>query len=311
MPSNRLREWLADCNRYLRQLTVRESDILLAARPDSREDEALNVKRPSKEIPVRTSDSSEAGDISAQNDLLSKGADPFQLDLLSGEEPGREVVIPPWSGRPPRPEIDQVGIPESMTCKLPENILERAELLEGLERDISPCLKCPLGETRTNFVFGTGNPDANVIFIGEAPGRDEDLQGEPFVGRAGQLLNRIIQSIEFKREEVYIGNILKCRPPGNRDPQSAEVDACEPYLQRQIALIQPAVLCALGRVAAQTLLRTTAPLGKLRERVHRYQGRPMIVTYHPAALLRNPHWKRPTWEDVKILRRVHDEEVSE
>jgi DNA polymerase len=182
--------------------------------------------------------------------------------------------------------------------------------LEEFRLEICNCQKCPLGLTRTNFVFGVGNPGASLMFIGEAPGRDEDLKGEPFVGRAGQLLNKIIESIGFVREDVYIGNILKCRPPDNRDPLPEEVDKCEPYLQRQIDLIDPAVICALGRIAAQTLLRTRATLGKMREKIHTYQGRPLIVTYHPAALLRNPHWKKPTWEDIQLLRKVHDEEIG-
>lgn len=196
------------------------------------------------------------------------------------------------------------------TAGMRHQIKEPSELLEKFHLEICDCQKCPLGKTRTNFVFGVGNPDATLMFIGEAPGRDEDLQGEPFVGRAGQLLNKIIESIGFVRKDVYIGNILKCRPPNNRDPLPEEVDVCEPYLHRQIDLINPAVICALGRIAAQTLLRTRATLGKLRENIHTYQGRPLIVTYHPAALLRNPNWKKPAWEDVQLLRKVHDEEVG-
>jgi DNA polymerase len=159
-------------------------------------------------------------------------------------------------------------------------------------------------------VFGVGNPNASLMLIGEAPGAEEDRQGEPFVGRAGQLLNQILRAIEFSREDVYIANILKCRPPGNRDPQPAEVEACEPYLHHQIELIQPVVICALGRIAAQTLLKTKTPLGKLREKVHPYRGRPLVVTYHPAALLRNAKWKRPTWEDVQRLKKIHDERLG-
>lgn len=243
---------------------------------------------------------------------MSVGEESRQMDLLSMGEPAPEpeVVHSPWYGRPPRLGVDPVGIPESMICQIPDDTAGRTALLTRLGEDLSPCLKCPLGETRTTFVFGTGSRDANLMFVGEAPGRDEDLQGEPFVGRAGQLLNRIIESIGFTREEVYIGNILKCRPPDNRDPLSEEVDACEPHLQRQIALIRPVVICALGRIAAQTLLRSTAPLGKLRGRIHRYQGIPLVVTYHPAALLRNPKWKRPTWEDVQLLKEIHDEAVA-
>lgn len=200
--------------------------------------------------------------------------------------------------------------PDRKKSPADESAEESSGLLEKFHLEICNCQKCSLGKTRTNFVFGVGNPDATLMFIGEAPGRDEDLQGEPFVGRAGQLLNKIIESIGFVREDVYIGNILKCRPPNNRDPQPEEVDGCEPYLHRQIDLINPAVICALGRIAAQTLLRTKATLGKLRENIHTYQGKQLIVTYHPAALLRNPNWKKPAWEDIQLLRKVHDEEVG-
>ena len=180
------------------------------------------------------------------------------------------------------------------------------QTLEAFYESIKDCRKCPLGKLRTRLVFGAGNPDADVMFIGEAPGREEDLQGAPFVGQAGQLLTKIIQAIRLAREEVYIANILKCRPPNNRDPEPEEIAQCEPHLIRQIELIQPKIICALGRIAGQTLLKTSAALGSLRGKVHRYHGVKLIVTYHPAALLRNPQWKRPTWEDMKLLRREYD-----
>jgi DNA polymerase len=169
------------------------------------------------------------------------------------------------------------------------------------------CQKCSLGATRTNFVFGVGNPNADIVLIGEAPGADEDAQGEPFVGRAGQLLNKILAAIHFKREEVYICNILKCRPPDNREPLAEEVEKCEPYLWKQLELIKPKIILCLGRISAQVLLKTTDSLTKLRENVHDYRGIPLMVTYHPAALLRNPNWKRPAWEDVQKLRKMYDE----
>jgi uracil-DNA glycosylase family 4 len=178
--------------------------------------------------------------------------------------------------------------------------------LEGFRQEICECMACPLGKSRTRFVFGAGRPDADLMFIGEAPGADEDQQGEPFVGAAGQLLTKIIEAMQLSRDQVYICNILKCRPPNNRDPQAAEIETCEPYLQRQIELIQPRIICTLGRIAAQVLLRTQTSMGKLRGTLHSYQGIPVIATYHPAALLRNPQWKRPTWEDMKWLRREYD-----
>jgi uracil-DNA glycosylase len=178
--------------------------------------------------------------------------------------------------------------------------------LEQLHDAVCGCLRCPLGKTRTHFVFGMGNPNADIMFIGEAPGGEEDAQGLPFVGRAGKLLTRMIEAMKLNRSDVYIGNILKCRPPENRDPLQLEIDTCEPILIRQIEIIHPKIICALGRISGQTLLRTKAALGALRGKVHNYQGIKLIVTYHPAALLRNPHWKPQTWEDLKFLRRLYD-----
>jgi DNA polymerase len=149
------------------------------------------------------------------------------------------------------------------------------------------------------------------MIIGEAPGADEDAQGEPFVGKAGQLLNKILEAIGFKRGDVYICNILKCRPPGNRKPVAEEVDMCLPYLRKQIALVKPKLILALGLTAAENLLATTESLGRLRGRILEYEGTPLMVTYHPAALLRNPNWKRPAWEDVQAVRKLHDELVAQ
>jgi DNA polymerase len=178
---------------------------------------------------------------------------------------------------------------------------------DELEAAVAACRKCGLHEGRTKAVFGAGDRSAKIVFIGEAPGREEDLQGVPFVGRAGKLLDKILAAIEFSREDVYIANILKCRPPGNRDPNEEEVAACEGYLKRQLELIDPVVICALGRVAAQNLLKTKSPLGKMRGKIHYYNDIKTVVTYHPAALLRNPHFKRPAWEDMKMLRSIYDE----
>ena len=180
--------------------------------------------------------------------------------------------------------------------------------LEELNKMICTCLKCPLGHTRTNFVFGVGNPAADVMFIGEAPGADEDAQGEPFVGRAGQLLNKIIESIGLKREDVYICNILKCRPPNNREPLPTEMETCTPYLYKQIELIHPKFIICLGRVSAQWLLQTNENLTSLRNKVHDFRGAKLIVTYHPAALLRNPNWKRPTWDDMKMFMNLYNKQ---
>ena len=173
--------------------------------------------------------------------------------------------------------------------------------LDSFFHEIKECMKCPLGATRTNFVFGVGNPKADLMFVGEAPGRDEDLKGIPFVGRAGQLLTLMLKAINLQRDDVFIANVLKCRPPNNRDPQPDEIEKCEPYLLKQIELISPKLIVTLGRFASASLLRTKSALGTLRESVHDYNQVPLIVTYHPAALLRNPQLKRQAWEDlVKI-----------
>lgn len=172
----------------------------------------------------------------------------------------------------------------------------------GLESAVSTCTKCGLHATRSQTVFGVGNRKAHWLFIGEAPGAEEDRQGEPFVGRAGQLLNAMLFAVGLKREDVYITNLLKCRPPGNRDPQPGEVAQCEPYLIRQIELIQPKLIVALGRHAAHSLLKTELPLARLRGQKLDYHGIPLIVTYHPAYLLRNLPDKRKAWEDLCLAR---------
>jgi uracil-DNA glycosylase len=176
--------------------------------------------------------------------------------------------------------------------------------LAGLEHQVSGCTRCPLHATRTRTVFGVGNPQAQWMFIGEAPGADEDAQGEPFVGRAGQLLNAMLFAVGLKRDEVYIANVLKCRPPGNRDPQPPEVEQCEPYLIRQIELIRPRLIVALGRHAAHSLLKSELPLARLRGQRLSYHGTPLVVTYHPAYLLRTPSDKRKAWDDLCLARSV-------
>ena len=179
---------------------------------------------------------------------------------------------------------------------------ERGRQLAELGAVAAVCVRCRLAGGRTNVVFGSGNPAADLMFVGEGPGAEEDRQGLPFVGRAGELLTKIIAAIELTRDQVYIANIVKCRPPGNRDPEPDEVAACRGYLEQQIALVRPQILVALGRVAAQTLLGTGTPISRLRGHWHQFAGVPMMVTFHPAALLRNPAFKRPTWEDMQQVR---------
>ncbi|CAG9167031.1 uracil-DNA glycosylase [Cupriavidus pinatubonensis] len=176
-----------------------------------------------------------------------------------------------------------------------------------LDAAVAACEACGLCSTRTNTVFGVGDREAEWMLIGEAPGENEDLQGEPFVGQAGKLLDNMLASLGLRRgRNVFIANVLKCRPPGNRNPEPAEVDQCEPFLKRQIALVRPKVIVVLGRFAAQSLLRTTTPIGKLRSTVHSYEGIPVVVTYHPAYLLRTLTDKARAWEDLCLAREVHD-----
>lgn len=192
----------------------------------------------------------------------------------------------------------------------PKEVASQEEQLAGLSGEVEACTKCPLYKGRTKAVFGTGNPDATMMFVGEAPGAEEDKQGKPFVGRAGKLLTKMIEAIGFTREDVYIANVLKSRPPGNRDPQPTEVAACEPYLLRQIEIIRPAVICALGAHAARTLLNTGEPIGRLRGRFHDYHGTPLMVVYHPAFLLRSPAYKKEAWKDLQLLRDEHNRAVQ-
>jgi DNA polymerase len=179
------------------------------------------------------------------------------------------------------------------------------ESLEAIRRHLGDCQRCRLSNGRTHIVFGQGNPKAQLVFVGEGPGADEDRQGLAFVGAAGQLLTKIITAMNLTREEVYICNVIKCRPPGNRNPQPDEIQACRPFLERQLAAIAPKVICTLGSFAAQTLLDTAAPISRLRSRFHDYNGIHLMPTYHPAYLLRNPDQKRAVWEDVqKIMARL-------
>lgn len=190
-----------------------------------------------------------------------------------------------------------------------ESLLPRGpRSLKELEQEALSCKRCRLWETRNKVVFGAGNPNADLVLVGEAPGGQEDRQGIPFVGRAGLLLTKILKSIRFEREEVFIANVLKCRPPENRDPLPDEVEACVPFLVEQIAAIKPKIVCALGAFAARTLLKLgpSTSIGSLRGVVHDYHGVPLVATYHPAYLLRSPNKKRDTWEDVKFLRRLYE-----
>jgi uracil-DNA glycosylase family 4 len=184
--------------------------------------------------------------------------------------------------------------------------VQRATTLAQIADLVSSCTKCRLCEARNNTVPGEGAERARLVVVGEGPGKTEDETGRPFVGKAGELLTKILSAIGLAREQVYICNVVKCRPPENRTPQYDEIAACVPYLFRQIELLAPGVILAMGNTAAQTILNTKQSLGALRSKVHRFRGIPVIVTYHPAALLRNPNWKKPTWDDVRIAHRLLD-----
>jgi len=178
--------------------------------------------------------------------------------------------------------------------------------LTQVREELGECTRCKLHTDRKHIVFGVGDPNAWLVFVGEAPGADEDEQGEPFVGRAGQLLTRIIEAMKLTREQVYICNIIKCRPPANRNPEPDETASCEPFLIGQLQAIKPKLICALGNFATQILLRTKEPISKLRGRFHSYQGIPVLPTFHPAYLLRNPYEKKTVWEDMKLLQREYE-----
>ncbi len=231
--------------------------------------------------------------------------------------PTPEALVEAAIESPPATEF----IPDDMAFKkgivvgateaeLIPSAIQKLRSLDEIAEKVHKCTRCPLYATAIKGVPGEGDPKADLVCVGEAPGAKEDETGRPFVGQAGQLLTKILAAIELTREQVFICNVLKHRPPGNRNPLPEEVEACSPYLIRQLELIKPKVIVAFGTFAAQTLLQTKTPLGQLRGLVHRYHGIPLIVTYHPAALLRNPAWKRPTWEDVKLARRILDSPAS-
>jgi uracil-DNA glycosylase family 4 len=232
------------------------------------------------------------------DDVLDKLSDYFkaQKDLYGSEVILNQKLVDEIPEK--RSHVENIKVSNELPVDNDLAVANELGKLNSFYQEIKGCMKCPLGATRTNFVFGVGNAEADLMLIGEAPGRDEDLKGIPFVGRAGQLLTLMLQSINLKREEVFIANVLKCRPPNNRDPQPDEIEKCEPYLLKQIEMISPKLIVALGRFASSSLLRTKSALGTLREEVHNYNNVPLLVTYHPAALLRNPQLKRLAWEDL-------------
>lgn len=218
----------------------------------------------------------------------------------------KQMGIQTWISRDQLEDINQDNVFDELSIKQTDKQEYTSASLDELKQIVANCTRCELHRTRTQTVFGIGHPAADWLIIGEAPGADEDLLGEPFVGKAGQLLTNMLRAMGLAREEVFIANILKCRPPNNRDPQIDEINHCSSYLRQQIDLIKPKIILVVGRIAAQSLLNTDAPIGKLRGQKFIYQGTeiPVVATYHPAYLLRSPQQKRKAWEDLKFALQI-------
>jgi uracil-DNA glycosylase len=272
--------------------------------------------RPQESADSGRAPSAESGDW--REALRASGATPETKAAPRVPSPAAPVAPPAPPAPPasvPAPTaaaapVDPASLPPGLVVAKPAapgvTDIDAAPSLDVIADMVRRCTRCPLHQTAIQGVPGEGNPNARFVVVGEAPGATEDETGRPFVGAAGQLLTKILAAINLRREDVFICNVIKHRPPGNRNPLPNEIAACSPYLIRQLELIRPGVILALGTFAAQTLLETKESIGKLRGRVHRYHGIPLIVTYHPAALLRNPAWKRPAWEDVQLARRILD-----
>jgi len=313
------RRELGETELALDGLTVDDALRILGAKASA----PSATSTPAQAAPTRRApETSDAPTVTDWRDALRQaGASP---DTMAAKKPsalepnqGARATTAATSPAPRAPAPSQMpapslaDVPSGLSVGTPAGELFGGEMgtlrtLEEIAAHVASCTRCPLYSTATNPVPGEGNSSAGLMCVGEAPGATEDETGRPFVGAAGQLLTKILAAIELRREDVYICNVLKHRPPGNRNPRPEEVTACSPYLIRQIELIRPKVILALGTFAAQTLLDTKLSIGKLRNQIHRYYGVPLIVTYHPAALLRNPSWKRPAWEDVKLARRILD-----
>lgn len=245
------------------------------------------------------------GDVKAKKPTGKRAAAKPIAGEKAGDAAATPTATPVTNGDADR-SPSATGVPLEVGKGAAPSGLDHLDTLDAVARAIAGCSLCTLSGTALNHVPGEGKPQARFVVVGEAPGQAEDELGRPFVGKSGDLLTKILEAIGFKREDVFICNVLKHRPPGNRNPNSEEIHACRPFLLRQLELLQPKVILCVGTFAAQTLLNTDAPIGKLRGVEHRYHGIPLVATYHPAALLRNPNWKRPAWEDVQLARRIFD-----
>lgn len=226
---------------------------------------------------------------------MPKARDPF-WSVVASFGVDQVFVLPEWVQKKAEESNEQAAAPEGISGKM-----------AALKKELAGCMKCQLGSTRKNIVFGEGNPEAGILIVGEGPGANEDETGRPFVGRSGKLLDKIFASIDLDREKLFIANIVKCRPPNNRTPSAAESEICSKFLEQQIDIMKPGIIVALGASAARTLLNTRTGIGLLRGEFHRYLNTPVLVTYHPAALLRSPALKRPVWEDMKRLKSFMEE----
>lgn len=267
-------------------------------------------------VPVRDSEKRRAAEVLAGDGDWRKAL--ASIDAGAPAKPAAPARSAASVPAVPPPVVPAVAVSEREAPQAPEHVAldvgggstrsgrEDLDTLQAVAHAIAACSACSLAATAINHVPGEGNPTAGFVIVGEAPGATEDELGRPFVGKSGDLLTKILEAIQFRREDVFICNVLKHRPPGNRNPSPAEIVACRPFLLRQLELLRPRVILALGTFAAQTLLESDSPIGKLRGIEHRYHGIPLVATYHPAALLRNPNWKRPAWEDVQLARRIFD-----
>ncbi|MFH1502597.1 MAG: uracil-DNA glycosylase [Candidatus Eisenbacteria bacterium] len=285
--------------RYLSQLKeLGESEIYLS--PEARDD----VMRPSS----RTAPAPSRPAAAKRAAAAPEPPKPAAAGLAAGAPKPSASAL---AAEIPEPEVVQAKLAVTRGAGTNDMFTESTELdgcskLEDVEAIATSCGKCELSQGRTKVVFGVGNPGARLMFIGEAPGRDEDLSGVPFVGRAGQLLDKVLAAAEIARDDVYIGNIIKCRPPNNRTPLTSEIDACMPYLAKQIAYIRPSIICTLGLPATHTLLGVRGSMGSLRGKIYKAGDIVVVPTYHPAAALRDPRYKKPIWEDFLIVKREYD-----
>lgn len=292
------------------QETLSNIEEYLSFQKDVFGDDVLVLQDITNSIANELSDSLEKTSISIPNEADSPA---FSGVSNADDNPATKTIDTPIDSKPieqPAAINTEKKTEKSSQVIEPKSLVNnedwrQTESLETMAHCIKNCTKCKLSEYRNNVVFGTGNPNADIMVIGEGPGADEDMTGYPFVGRAGQLLTKILAAIDFSREEVYIANIVKCRPPKNRRPEADEVAACEPYLHKQIELIAPKFILALGLTAIDTLFKRKFKMGEIRGQLMEYQGIKTLATYHPAALLRNPNFKKDTWEDVKLLKKLY------